>query len=532
MSKTTNPFSSYFDDVEELKYQVDDEGLVIVKGIAVLNDIFLKITIRRREGADVISPDNNSLSAKPLYRGTISMISPLDGSVLLSEAKKRAKEAANKQYKDKDIYASINYRCNTADMDVIASTLRRQVDKLLLENEEQHTEMRLKYMSPEKLTPLLASTKYVDGFLAMVYPSSSPERNNKRSQTIQKIFTKLPNKPMRKLRARDISALIEHDHITAENVKLCHIFWTYLLESGKCSGKNPFPDAPVREPSVETMNKKMFTTLEISDNVFAKMFELINKKLSTLYCALVLLISGFTMDDILPLKWGDIVFVQGYDDFAIVHIRKESVVISKHDYSRPAIPDTAMYLKKAYDVLCTEYGTETVKNWNIAASETSRSKPADRKLITETANNLLVRAGYVGRLTAPGRSGEKEPIPITLLRKNYQRMLYTKCGLNDDPDTYSFLASIQLKSSTYINYESHTSPEAQYRLYTILKSISIENKLRKPTALRETKECLVYTATPITNHEVVRVIGDIVLKPGEKIIIRCPHGVTGRIQIT
>ena len=513
MSKTTNPFSSYFDDVEELKYQVDDEGLVIVKGIAVLNDIFLKITIRRREGADVISPDNNSLSAKPLYRGTISMISPLDGSVLLSEAKKRAKEAANKQYKDKDIYASINYRCNSADMDVFISTLRRQVDKLLLENGEQYTETRFKYMSPDKLTPLLASTKHVGEFLEIVYASSSMESNNKRRRAIQKIFNKLPNIPMCKIRGRDISVLIEREHITAENVKLCHLFWAYLLESGKCSGKNPVQETSIREPSVETKNKKAFTSSELSENVFVRLFELINKTLSALYCALVLLLSGFTLDDICSLKWEDIEFVQGYDDFAIVHIRKEYVVISKHDYSRPAIPDTAMYLKRAYDDLCTKYSAETIRSWYIASAESSRDKPADRKLITEAANNLLVRAGHVGRLTAPGRLGDKEPIPITLLRSNYQRMLFTKCGLNDDLDTFSFLAAIQLQSSTYTNYESHTSPEAQYRLYTILKSISVEKKLRKSSICRETKEGLVYTATPDTNHEVVRVTGEIVLQP-------------------
>lgn len=532
MSKAANLFSKYFDDTEELDILSDDEGLVRIKGTVTLSDAIFKISIRRHIDENTISGDGKQLPRKPLYTGTISMVSPLDGSVLLSETKRRAREAAHRPYKNKDIYASKKFSCDTADIETIASGILRQVEKLFLENEEQYTETRLKYMSPEMLTPLIASTKYADDFLAAAYPSSSLERHDKRKRVIQKIFAKLPNKPMCKLRPRDINNLIKQNHITAENVHLCWLFWEYLLNFRKCSGKNPFPADSAREPSFESQDKKAFTSSELSQEVFDKVLFIINKKLSTVYCAVVLLLSGFSMEDIFSLKWGEIEFVPDYDDFAIIHIRKEYVVVAKHDYSRPAIPDAAKYLRRVYEDLCEKHGIEDVNSCHVATTEASLNKPLDRKILAEAANNVLVRAGYVGRLSTAGRPGENEPIPITLLRTNYQRMLYAKCGLRDDPDTFSFLSGVQFKSSTYMNYESHTSPEAQYRLYTILKPLSVEERIKKPVKSRETKSGLVYTAVPNTNHEATQVIGHICLAPGESITIRCPHGVTGRIEIS
>ena len=164
-------------------------------------------------------------------------------------------------------------------------------------------------------------------------------------------------------------------------------------------------------------------------------------------------------------------------------------------------------------------------------AEQALHKKADRADIVQTANNLLVRAGYTDPLWKTGRPSKRdEPIPVRLLQTNYQRMLNSRCGLSDDPDTASFLSGLQFQSSTYTNYESHTSPEAQYRLYTILQPLSVEHKLRKPKELRNTKDGQIYTAGPGTNHEVAQVFGRIQLPPGESITIRCPHGVTGSIK--
>lgn len=110
-------------------------------------------------------------------------------------------------------------------------------------------------------------------------------------------------------------------------------------------------------------------------------------------------------------------------------------------------------------------------------------------------------------------------------------MLISKAGLKDDADTYHFLAGLVYRSSTYSNYESHTSPEAQYRLYTILQPLSTEKTIRQIAEHHQAEDKMIYRAVPKSNREVAQILGKIVLNPGEHVRIRVPHGITGRIEI-
>lgn len=250
----------------------------------------------------------------------------------------------------------------------------------------------------------------------------------------------------------------------------------------------------------------------------------LSKKYISTYCAIALLASGFSREDIYGLKWSDCEFTKD-KDFVIIHIQREYAGISKHDFSRPATIDTARYLNKAYQALSAD--DDTINEKYIFPKE-------DRKKIdlSNEVNNILVRAGFDGKLALPGRPGDGvESIPITVLQNNYRRMLYAKAGLKDDPDTLAFLSGQLLKSSTYTNYESHTSPEAQKRLFTILKPLAVEEKITKKSGVKKKNEKQLYLGVPKTTHEVARVSGSIDLPSGKSIIIRVNHGGTGYIEI-
>ena len=312
--------------------------------------------------------------------------------------------------------------------------------------------------------------------------------------------------------------------MTTANRELCSHFFEFLIATGKCAGKNPIITSDNKETSTNAIRKAAFSQQELGFAVFTKMFELINNKISALYCVIVLLASGFSLQDIREMKWNDLDFVKGFRDYVVAHIRRDYTAISKHDFSRPIIPDAALYLRKVYNSFVKERGRDRVdEEWILPRGLVNAA-------IAEEVNNLLVRAGFSGQATAKGRPSESEPIPITILRTNYQHMLSTVAGLKDDPDTFSFLCGVLLKSSTYTSYESHTTAQAQFRLYTILKSISVEKKLTEKSGMEKVKDGWLYKAVPRTNHEVVRVTGPILLCPGEKTIIRVPHGVTGVLE--
>lgn len=372
---------------------------------------------------------------------------------------------------------------------------------------------------------------YTDDFLRLSYPDSKPERNASRKRQLQKIFSWLPHMPMCTIKAKDIATLVREKNITAENVTLCRLFWEYLLSHDKCTGRNPFPSQDLRIPSTDVLNRKAFTPEEIDPPVFAKLLSLIFRKKTGVNCAVALLASGFDMFQVTSLRWKDIEFIDNYSDFAIVHIQRDKTATSKHDYSRPAIPAVSKYLKAAYNEKCQTVGPEKIACMKVAADLIDgRPKSAESEEIANEVHNLLVRAGYTGKISKSGRPTTEEHIPFAILKKNYQRLLLSVAGLNDDADAFNFLAGKQMESSTFINYESHICPEAQYRFYTILKTLSPEKKLNSEKPLREEKSSLVFKAVPATTHEAVQITGKISLRAGDTIVISVPHGVTGWIE--
>ena len=529
MKKVEKIFSDYLDDIDDLKIETDQDGISSIYGLVILNNIAYKVSVRRSE-TDFRKPKKEGRPpvARPLYTGTISIISIVTNRVLLSEMKRRKRVESGREYKDKDIYASITYQCNSADPHDIAAILRRQIDTLYRENCAQLKDEVMRWIRPDQLTPELAYLKYVDEYLSMEHRGS--EHNEKRKKQIQEVFSLLPCCPLGKLKSRDVDAILEKKHISLTKIELCSSFVSYLIGRDYYPGRNPFPSEAKRELTPEALDKKAFTSYGLSVSVFNKLVELIDRGFGGLYCAVALLLSGFFLQDIINFRWRDLEFKSSEKDFVIVHFRKDELVAAIHDFSRPIIPDSALYLRKVYKQLCNQYGKEAAANFYIASEDPAAGIMPDREKISVQARNLLVRAGHKGRLSAPGRlANEEEHISIELLRNNYQSMLL-KAGLQNDPDTYRYLCGTLLRSTTYTNYESHTSPAAQYRFYTILKTLSTEKKMPRDVERRE-DGYIHLTIYPKTNHEVVRLIGSLELGPGEKIIIRSKHGITGSIAI-
>lgn len=528
-AKSKNPLAAYFDDVADVAITADDESIVCIKGIALYHDVQVKITVGRKDNIlEALKLGKKITSATPLYKGTISLMSP-DGKnrVLISEVKKREKGEGAKL---KDLYASTPFRSNSIDPDILSGELFDKSKELIDENRDQLNVYALKYMTPDQITASFALDTYLESFTLEAYPNSNEEIQRLRKNRIKRIFSQLRNVPLCKITRKEANALVRAD-AASDTGELCSLFFSWMLNAGKVSGKNPFT-IKEKEVSLEQRNKKAFAVRTLDDDVFRELFRLANKDLLPLYCGVLLLASGFGLSDIRKLRWADIDFVAGYTDFAIIGIRRDQLLVAKHDFSRPAILDVAAYLLSVYKHLLEKFSPEDLAHHYVVTSAVDNTKPAENKEIILAANNLLIRAGYKDPLIALGRPPkDDEAIPVTLLQSNYRHMLISKAGLKDDADTYHFLAGLVYRSSTYTNYESHTSVEAQYRLYTILQPLSVEKPIRQIAERHQNKDKLVYRAVPKTNHEAVQVLGQIILRPGEYIRIRVPHGVTGRVEI-
>ena len=527
--KEKHPLSAHFDDVADVEVTKDDEGIVKIKGVALYRDVQVKITVTRRDNVlDSLKCGKKITSADPLYKGTVSLLSPEGrGEVLISELKKREKGEGAKR---KDLYATVPFRSNSIDSKALGADIFERANKLIDENRDQLNIYALQYLTPNQVTATFVVDNFLDAFLREAYPNSSAETQKHRKNRIKRVFLQLRNVPLCKIRSKEANALARAD-AASDTGELCALFYDYLINEGKVCGKNPFTQYE-KDLSLDQRNKKAFAAKSLDDAVFQELIRLANKDLLPLYCGVLLLASGFSLSEIRKLKWKDIGFAADYPDYATIGIRRDQLLLAKHDFSRPAIPDVAMYLHSVYQKLLEMSSPEDLAKRYVVTCSDAGDKPAENKEIILAANNLLIRAGYKDSLVALGRPAkDEEAIPISLLQSHYRHMLISKAGLKDDADTYHFLAGLVYRSSTYTNYESHTSVEAQYRLYTILQPLSVEKPIRQIAERHQDKDKLVYRAVPKTNHEAVQVLGQIILRPGEYIRIRVPHGVTGRVEI-
>ena len=539
-------FSRYLEDTEELSITEMDGRLIEASGIVIVRDAHFRISINNKE----TDPD---LGKRPkyIYRGTISLLSPNTRQVMISEARKRKQlkqnvshtTAEGKQEEGtqtsqsrkelKKYYATTPYYSNAPTPQILAEEILAKITSLFEENSVQFEEEYGLFLPSDELTPEHAVKLYLDQYLSAL--TTNTERKDKVRHRILTTFEKLPNIPFSKLTLRRISYVLKNNNTPETSRESCYDFYEYLISCGHVSGTNIFPPVTQREPSAETKNRKAFQNREFSNKVFSVFFKKLNEKISTAYCGVALYASGFNYEEIEDLKWTDIEFVNGYKDFVIVPVKKDSVLVRKHDFSRPTIPDAALYLRKVFESLCKQYGEERVLNWPVLSLKLSEGDEEtysediilEKRAIGDAAKDLLLVAGYdFNQFDIDSLLNSQSACALKALTENYHRMLITKAGLANDPDTLYFLEGKILSSSTYTSYEAHVSPEATYRLYKILLPISVE----KPVNTRAAGDGS-FIARPRTNHEVAQVTGKITLKPGETLTIRIASGVTGRLSM-
>lgn len=522
MNKSERTIRSVFADAEELCFEHNDEGIVSIKGKVIVEGVTFLLTITRNASGNAVKADEKACPKyKYLYTGTISTLDPTSTNVMRSEVQRRKKEEKGLAYQDKDIYSTKKFRCDSSNPEKIAKKILDTIDSLIDQDKSQLDAAMRKAMTPDQLTLPFASEQYIFDFLRRCYPGATPEQNKKRADQLHRTLSKFPATPLAKLGKRRVNSILSEIHATDDAIKLCYLFVEYLLQMRIYVGINPFTMPNARNDS----SRSAFAQQDLGDAVFERLFYLLNKDLSKTHLIIALKASGFSIEDIKELAFGDLEIVSGYKDFVVVHIARDYAAVSKHDFSRPAIPDTALYIRKVYRYLLEQ------KSAAELATEGIWPEGLENKELNNQIRNLLVRAGFTGTFSISGRpSEETTDIPTRILQTNYQHMVASKAGLANDPDTYHILCGTMYKSSTFTNYESHTAPDAMKRLYRLLQPLSTEKKIEKQSGLRTENGIDFFDAWPKTNHEAAHMTGQLVLKPGQRVTIHCEYGCTGIVR--
>lgn len=512
------------DFTESTIIEFDQIGVVSLRGEAIHENAHFKLSITRNDEVTCLK--------KSLYTGTISLLSQVSGSVMCSEARRKNREQKGLPCDDaKSTYATTKFQLNSTDVQDFVDVLNKRMTGLFLRNKAQFDSDFLKMITADDITPLVAFEYYGRDFIASEYSHLPAEKREKHLEKLRITLGLLPNRPFLGISKKDVNKSFAGKKVSAVSITLCDCFFVYLVRcnafrSNRAAG-SPFRNVSATTTSAASARRKELSSLSIPDAVYANLFQRLSESHSLEGIALALMLSGFSYTDLTRLRLQDIEFVDKYDDFALVHLFKEELVSAKHDYSRPCIPDVARYLKAAVNAIVANNPDNNILKRPIL--ERDDGNPLTNKDLSLLANNWLVLAGYRESLSMPGRNPDNELISLDLLRTNYRNRLSVKAGLANDFDTFNFLSGLQLRSSTFTHYESHTSPEAQYRLYTILKSLDIPRTIPKKRTSENERERTIY-AVPTTTADAAVLSGSITLQPGEMIIIRCPHGVSGSVS--
>ena len=516
--KPDTPIRSVFDDGTGLDIAVKAGEILAIHGLAEYNSITARLSIERKDtGA--------------LYRGTISIINPATGRVLVSEVKRRARTEAGKPTDDRYCYASEEVKCNSNDPKFLADSIKQHITSLIEENLEQLKGALRVALPPDVITPFLAAQLYVEDFLSRNYPDSPPENNHRRAATIRKYCGLMANLPMRDFTAKDIDRFVRQHKISDDHYRLLSGFWSHSLRTKVYSGELPFTTENHRKRiSYDTQNRKASIAETLTSEQLSKAFELINHEdiPKGIHCGFALIASGFTPEDALEKTWRDIAFRRATDRAWVNHQRPE-LAGSMHDFSRPMAPESARFLRKVRNYLRANYG-DAYLDWPIVFDGLPpNNKAFDTKTLTSAIRNLLIRAGVPNDMFDSGKY-TRESVAVALLHNTYEHHLRFVCGLNSDDDTREYLLGHKLRSSTFTAYVCHTDSTAQEHLHTALQPMAAPRKYIAPKSPQPSPGRAINAFFPDMTNQRVHVTARIKLGPRESLSIQCPHGVIGTVR--
>lgn len=327
--KPDTPIRAVFDNGTGLDIAVKAGEIQSIHGLAEYNSIPARVSIARKDFGS-------------LYRGTVSLINPATGRVLVSEMRRRARTKAGKPTDDRYCYASEEIKCNNNDPKVLAEAIKQHVTNLISENLEQLKSALRVALPPDVITPFLASQLYAEDYLIRNYPDSPAENNHRRAATIRKYCALIANLPMRDFTAKDIDRFVRLNKVSDDHYRLLASFWSYCLRTKICSGELPFTTETHRKRvSYETQNRKASTAETLTSEQLSKAYELINREdvPKGIHCGFAMVASGFTPEDALEKTWRDIAFRRATDRAWVNHHRPE-LSGSMHNFSRPISPES------------------------------------------------------------------------------------------------------------------------------------------------------------------------------------------------
>ncbi len=119
----------------------------------------------------------------------------------------------------------------------------------------------------------------------------------------------------------------------------------------------------------------------------------------------------------------------------------------------------------------------------------------------------------------------------TIFSNTYRNNLLSICNLDEDNIVYKYLNAGNFTNDVSLDHYANLSCKPGWDLsYTIMAPLRKLKKNTKKKDFEKDGEKHIF-CVPETNHEFSKVTVTIKLSPGERITIKCPHGVVGTTKV-
>ena len=460
------------------------------------------------------------------YRGTISVIDPATGQIMMAygnEKKRRNQELEKKRAKrnaanlgnsaidndspstaasgevneqempldtdkaDKEenngksnsdrallLRKQVYFRSKIQVADAPFADIRKELAEFLLDQGKQlyldHRSMLYNSLqdsiTPETITPLFAMMLYFDPFVSETRPNMSNNDKTKDNcrKELEQVLSKLPVQSMGSFIQRDFRHNERFEKLSGTKKKMLYDFWQYCIAKCYCKTENnPIPLQGKRKKTGAEMRERARTPGRLDHKQIKKLYQYCLEVADGLACGLCLLLNGYKEDFIRKLTWKDVVFKERL--VLILNYQGDRVSATK-DYTRPCNRLLAELLRKRYQALLRKYKEKTVLDMPIVSSTKSDMEGMDNKDFVAKCTSVL-KNWVEPSIFQKNSKNKKEAVVKRLLRNTYESLVKRDMGIEDDEGTMQFLLEERLESTTDESYASYTSPEASERLFAI-----------------------------------------------------------------
>lgn len=489
----------------------DNNGEKYYKGSLFYHDIEFRFAVRPQQ------------TGKYLYRGRVSAISPQTGKVMIMIVK----DIESGEKKEQNVSAEINFNA----IEEIKTRIQKSATRLYRENELLMTRELRRSVRPDAITPGCAAILHAKEHVDKEYEKAKISTVDKYVRQIQQHCSNLPPTPLAEYSAKYVMSYYKDNRIGKNIQTLLHKFGEFLLDKGYALGTNPFPEPPPRKPSPRARQNGVMIIKELTLEKQDALFDKIQSKMTPSGgdCGIALMVwGGFPADA--GLTWGDI-DIDSYP-YAVATCRKKDYAGGTKNYDRVIFPQAAEILRRRYEHLCDEYSDNQLESMPIVSLVKDPKREMNSSALHQYAGMMLRKIG-IGEATFAAREQGDESVSKSILSNTYKKNIELRIGMQSDKGRRKYLQALSLRGNTTDdNYTSFNDEDACECMYRAMLCMQPLRNLEQPKegchllASGEQEFCYV----PDTTREMVGLIAEIVVPPGEHVFFACPHGLLGRMK--